>query len=182
MDVSPLLSPSVPAEPPESRKNGIGQISLLIVANCAGAGILSLPKAMTQSGLWPGCALIVAAAVISAYTADILGRCYSIVAERSQKRPPDDDGPVGEADAEGQPASFFARSPYAAIGHKAAGVWGAAAVTASQVRIHPFSHRANIWYPDWGSPRPHLPRDWRPVRLAGADSVFCARPFLPDLR
>jgi len=60
-------------------KNSIGQTALLVVANCAGAGILSLPKAINGAGLWTGTGLVVAAAMLSAYTADILGRCYHMI-------------------------------------------------------------------------------------------------------
>ena len=101
--------------PPDAAKNSVGQIALLIIANCAGAGILSLPKAMNGAGLWPASCLVVFAAVLSAYTADILGRCYSMT----------------EGDDTG--GSFFARSPYAAIGYRAAGAAGAIAVTTAQV-------------------------------------------------
>lgn len=129
-----------------AKQNGVLQTGLLVVANCAGAGILSMPKAINQAGLVAGSVLVVAAAVLSAYTADILGRCYSIIQQRKQdgsaqesgaKRQQDTDG--GEAPdqprgaAEEQTASFFARSPYAAIGQEAAGAAGAGAVTAAQV-------------------------------------------------
>ena len=62
-----------------TEKNSVWQTSILIIANCAGAGILSLPKAVNQAGLFGGCIMIVAAALLSAYTADILGRCYSVI-------------------------------------------------------------------------------------------------------
>ena len=106
----------------ELPKNGVSQTALLIVANCAGAGILSLPKALNQAGLLAGPFLIVAAAVLSAYTADILGRCYSIIRQREMAgefgAPPEErlgscQGElrrVEEAATPAEPAtSFFAR-------------------------------------------------------------------------
>jgi amino acid permease len=110
-------------------KNGIVQTSLLIIANCAGAGILSLPKAINHSGLVAGSVLVVCAAILSAYTADILGRCYSLTTPRKKIV----EGADAYASEEPCESSYFARSPYAAIGWKAAGAVGAAAVTLAQV-------------------------------------------------
>ena len=110
-------------------KNGIVQTSLLIIANCAGAGILSLPKAINQSGLMAGSVLVVCAAILSAYTADILGRCYSLTTPRKKIV----EGADAYAPEEPCESSYFARSPYAAIGWKAAGAVGAVGVTISQV-------------------------------------------------
>ena len=109
--------------------NGVAQTSLLIIANLAGAGILSLPKAINGAGIATGTAMVVAAALLSAYTADILSRCYDIINLRERQG----DGKAGaEGGDSGGAGSFFARSPYACIGQAAAGAAGAAAVTIAQ--------------------------------------------------
>jgi amino acid permease len=114
-------------------KNSVAKTAVLIIANCAGAGILSLPKAVNQAGVVAGSLLILFAAVTSAHTADILGRCYDlVVAARERDEEPRSFG-EGEAAAAAAAGSFFARSPYAAIGMAAAGRAGALAVTVAQV-------------------------------------------------
>ena len=144
-----------------SVQNGIAQTVLLVVANLAGAGILSLPKAIVGAGLVAGICLVVCSAILSAYTADILCRCYDIIGQRELARARTRTKPArnackddsderkgaggeiltrntyehgGETGENGRPrvASFFARSPYAAIGQEAAGTAGAAAVTLAQ--------------------------------------------------
>lgn len=182
-DVEEKLLSSDKAPDTTNAKNGVAQTALLIIANCAGAGILSLPKAMNQAGLIAGTVLVVAAAILSAYTADILGRCYNIIQQQEQDgiQAPDSSISVGVGDtvrvrdyedgtdciatieretscatydvqySDGTKGlgvraaqidehaqldvqtSFFARSPYAAIGQKAAGSLGAGAVTCAQV-------------------------------------------------
>jgi len=112
-------------------KNGIAQTALLVVANCAGAGILSLPKAVTQAGLTTGSLMILGAAIISAYTAMLLGRCYNIIEQREGYGTNLDD--EEDEDAQKEQTSFFARSPYAAMGQKAAGTVGVVAVSVAQV-------------------------------------------------
>jgi len=130
-------------------KNGVAQTALLVVANCAGAGILSLPKAINGAGLWVGVALVVAAALLSTYTADILGRCYHIIEQREQEKTlqqlssedssqysilSDVEGAkIDDDQACSQPEDFLARSPYACIGKTSAGNVGAVAVTCAQV-------------------------------------------------
>ena len=126
-----LLAPAAGQAPLAEVKNGVVQTALLIIANCAGAGILSLPKAMNQSSLVAGSILVVCAAILSAYTADILGRCYSLTEQRKKGAQIVDA--LEDTREDVTEKSYFARSPYAAIGWKAAGPFGAAAVTVAQV-------------------------------------------------
>lgn len=111
--------------------NGVMQTTLLIVANIAGAGILSLPLAISGVGVAAGTAMVVFAAVLSTYTADILSRCFGLIKRREQERGMTGGGGGGKRGGDGQ-SSFFARSPYACIGQEAAGSVGAAAVTFAQ--------------------------------------------------
>eukprot|EP00937_MAST-01D_sp_MAST-1D-sp2_P003812 g3812.t1 len=113
--------------PKKDAKNSVLKTAFLVVANCAGSGLLSLPKAFNQASLTGGVVVTIAAALLSAYTADILGRCYDMMHhERGE-------GKSGAADDEHEGASFLARSPYAAVGQRAAGRVGAVAVTVAQV-------------------------------------------------
>ena len=117
-------------------RNGVVQTALLVIANCAGAGLLSTPKAVNQAGLAGGIVLILFAATLSAYTADILGRCYAII-ERQGMQPNGAGGEAGgtsdKSCSHNHQAAFFARSPYASVAQHAAGRAGAIAVTAAQV-------------------------------------------------
>lgn len=119
-----------------SVQNGIAQTAVLIIANLAGAGILSLPKAIQGAGITAGAVMVVCSALLSGYTADVLSRCYTItlrqssVVEHKEKNAGGSGGGDEEEDRESD--SFMTRSPYAAIGQHAVGKVGAVAVTVCQ--------------------------------------------------
>ena len=137
----------------DTHTNGISQISFMIVANLAGAGILSLPKAINGAGITGGAILIIAAALLSGYTADILCRCYNIIHAKqvedegetallndveirvapSPATAPSAASLSANAGDDADGLAFLARSPYAAIAQRAAGTLGVYAVTVAQV-------------------------------------------------
>ena len=134
-DVEALLPASDVREQKQPR-NGVVQTALLVIANCAGAGLLSTPKAVNQAGLAGGIFLILFAALLSAYTADVLGRCYAIIARRGSQPSTAGGGAAGASSKDScgdQQAAFFARSPYASVAQHATGRTGAIAVTVAQV-------------------------------------------------
>ncbi|PVD28156.1 hypothetical protein C0Q70_10741 [Pomacea canaliculata] len=62
---------------------GLGVLTAVVflVGEMAGSGVLALPNALENAG-WIGIVIIVACAAISAYTGQILGRCWTIVQDR----------------------------------------------------------------------------------------------------
>ncbi|XP_060597359.1 uncharacterized protein LOC132751223 [Ruditapes philippinarum] len=79
---------------------------LFIVGVIAGSGFLTLPKAIDDSG-WIGFVLILFCCFVSAYTGDILGKCWIMVVNR---HPEFDKAKL--------------RYPYPTIGQEAFGKWG----------------------------------------------------------
>lgn len=86
---------------------------VFVVGVIAGSGFLTLPKAIEDSGLI-GFLLVVLCCFVSAYTGDILGKCWTIVRDR---HPEFRNGKV--------------RYPYPAIGEEAFGKWGSAVISCS---------------------------------------------------
>jgi len=93
-------------EEPE-RKAGLsfGMASFFMVAQMAGAGFLSLPKAVANAG-WGGVVMIVVFCISVGFAASRLGRCWNILEERwdEYKKP--------------------SRQPYQEIAYRAFGIHG----------------------------------------------------------
>jgi hypothetical protein len=93
-------------------QNGIAQTALLIIANLAGAGILSLPKAIVGAGMILGSIMVVASALLSGYTADVLSRCYDIInSTRRNSRAGASTNTNGHSNEQQQGARHDAASP-----------------------------------------------------------------------
>lgn len=136
----------------EEATNNVTQTVILIVAEMAGGGILSFPKAVSGAGLWLGLVLVLIAGLVSAYTGEILARCYAMTKQRraafavpvwttnsiclvaadleNQTKNAGKTKSEVEHDTAG---SYLERSPYACIAGEACGNAGVFAVTGSQI-------------------------------------------------
>ena len=90
--------------------------SIFIVGTMCGSGILALPFAMYLSG-YIGLLLLVACGAVSAYTGDILGRCWAVLRSRYPEYMGDENIP----------------DPYNIIGYRAAGNVGLQATRVSNI-------------------------------------------------
>nr|XP_054774585.1 uncharacterized protein LOC129282747 [Lytechinus pictus] len=92
---------------------GLGTITtgIFIVGEMAGTGVLALPRAIVDAG-WFGLPLIIIAAIMSAYTGVVLGRCWTIIKDRFPDK-----------------YAGHTRYPYPAIGFEAYGKIGSYIVT-----------------------------------------------------
>lgn len=90
--------------------------SIFIVGTMCGSGILALPFAMYLSG-YIGLLLLVACGAVSAYTGDILGRCWAILRSRYPEYCGEENIP----------------DPYNIIGYRAAGNVGLQATRVSNI-------------------------------------------------
>ncbi|XP_041453350.1 amino acid transporter AVT1D-like [Lytechinus variegatus] len=92
---------------------GLGTITtgIFIVGEMAGTGVLALPRAIVDAG-WFGLPLIIIAAIMSAYTGVVLGRCWTIIKDRFPEK-----------------YAGHTRYPYPAIGFEAYGKIGSYIVT-----------------------------------------------------
>ncbi|XP_045159616.2 uncharacterized protein LOC123525011 [Mercenaria mercenaria] len=100
---------------PKKTATGLNVLTtcVFIVGVIAGSGFLTLPKAIDDSG-WIGFVLILFCCFVSAYTGDILGKCWIMVRGR---HPEFKKGQL--------------RYPYPAIGEEAFGKWGRSVVSFS---------------------------------------------------
>ncbi|GFN75566.1 amino acid transporter antl1-like isoform x2 [Plakobranchus ocellatus] len=60
---------------------GVWTAAMFIVGDVGGSGVLAFPRAVTNTG-WVGFAIMLACTLTSAYTASLLGRCWTMVRER----------------------------------------------------------------------------------------------------
>ncbi|KAH3782640.1 uncharacterized protein LOC127841085 [Dreissena polymorpha] len=98
--------PYVSPEALHGKGLGVLTTCVFIVGVIAGSGFLTLPKAMDDAG-WIGFVLVLVCCFLSAYTGDVLGKCWTLAQERN---PGLTQGCI--------------RYPYPAIGELAYGTFG----------------------------------------------------------